>query len=39
MIDTENNDNEAGNSTNTDKGANSGRQQAFSDGETDSVIQ
>ena len=33
MIDTENIDNEAGNSTSTDKGTNSGRQQAFSDGD------
>ena len=31
MIDTENNNNEAGNSNSTDKGPNSGRQQAFSD--------
>ena len=33
MIDTENNDNEAGDSDSTDKGTNSGRQQAFSDGD------
>ena len=31
VIDTENNDNEAGNSNSTDKRTNSGRQQAFSD--------
>ena len=33
VIDTENNDNEAGNSNSTGKGTNSGRQQAFSDGD------
>ena len=33
MINTENNDNEAGDSNSTDKGTNSGRQQAFSDGD------
>ena len=32
-IDTENNDIEAGNSNSTDKGTNSCRQQAFSDGD------
>ena len=35
MIDTENNDNEAGNTNSTDKGTNSVRQQAFSDGDRD----
>ena len=33
VIDTENNDNEAGGSDSTDKGTNLGRQQAFSDGD------
>ena len=33
VINTENNDNEAGDSNSTDKGTNSGRQQAFSDGD------
>ena len=33
VVDTENNDNEAGNSNSTGKGINSGRQQAFSDGD------
>ena len=33
VIDTENNDNESGNSNSTDKGTNSGRQQSFSGGD------
>ena len=33
VIDTENHDNESGNSNSTDKGTNSGRQQAFSGGD------